>query len=104
MKKYYQFKLFNETYNVFIKKNTYQNNKRLAVQLIEQTGEPFAIITTNINYPLSKNDTNLAFIDTNNIPDIEEWLIENKIAEPTGHIGYSGCCSYPEYRFNNEVL
>lgn len=104
MKKYYQFNFCNEFYIVYIEKRTYKNNKRLAVRLTEQTEEPFAIITTNIDYPLSENDDDLAFIDTNNIPGIEEWLIKNKIAEPTGHIGYSGYCSYPEYRFNNEVF
>ena len=41
------------------------------------------------------------FVDTNNLPGIEKWLIENNIAEPVGVSAYSGFCKYPLFRFLN---
>lgn len=40
------------------------------------------------------------FVDENNLPGIGRWLQENNIAKPTGHIAFSGYCSYQSYRFN----
>jgi len=65
-------------------------------------GEPFAMITVNIDYPLSGDKETTAFIDTNNLNAflIERFLQENQIATPTGEYGQSGFCTYPEYRFD----
>ena len=104
MKNYLKINCYGEDFKVEIKKNSYANNRRLAVQLVCDDGIPFGTITTNIKYPLSTLDKYLAFIDTNNYPYIEKWLIDNGIAYPTGHIGYSGFCAYPEYKFNETIL
>ena len=34
------------------------------------------------------------------MPDIEDWLKENKIAEYTGKKKVSGYCTYPLYKFD----
>lgn len=61
----------------------------------------FGTITVNLNY--TNNDPapeNCAYVDTNNMPDIEDWLKENKIAEYTGKKKVSGYCTYPLYKFD----
>lgn len=92
--------------NIFLEKKQYAKPKRLAVQAyvveqdeyIEEVAFPYATITVNLpNARLS--DENCAFVDTNNVPFIDEWLEENGIAEPTGRFGFSGYCCYPEMRF-----
>ena len=74
----------------------------MAIELVDIDAElPFAYLTVNISYPLSNNDdVSLAFIDTKNNEWAEEFIKSNGLGEPTGHIGYSGYCSYPEYRMN----
>lgn len=87
---------------VYLVKNKYANNGRLAVQAFVLDGEmafPYATITVNLPYE-RVTDERCAFIDENNLPDIWLWLVMNGIAETTGHIGYSGFCSYHEVRFN----
>ena len=101
--KTYKIDLRGETYTVKLEKNTYANNKRLAVSLFTvPDGEPFATITVNIDFPLSGDKTTTAFVDTNNYDfmNIENFLQSNKIATPTGERGESGYCVYPEYRFD----
>lgn len=101
--KTYQIKSFNETYQVRLEKNSYYNNKRLAVQMYTVPNEePFARLTVNIDYPLSGDKDTNAFIDTNNLGfmDIEKFLTQNQIAKPTGRFGASGYCIYPEYQFD----
>lgn len=61
--------------------------------------EPYCDITVNLpNESLSGEDC--AFVDTNNAPFLPDFLEENGLAEPTGMLGFSGFCVYPEYRFN----
>ena len=86
----YIFRHYNEEYKVTLKANTYKNNKRLAAQMIDENGVPVARITVNIAANLSKN----------NLPNIEQFLTENKIAKPTGNYAASGYCVYPEYEFD----
>lgn len=100
--KIYDFNLFGTIYRVRPFREKYSNNKRLAVRLADvDDGSPFAVITVNINYPLSDNSNPaLAFVDTNNLPMAADWLVSTGLAKPTGHIGYSGYCSYPEFEFD----
>lgn len=60
--------------------------------------ELFAAIT--INLPESAHlPYGTQFVDVNNYPWIDEWLIENSIATPTGIIAKSGFCIYPAFKF-----
>ena len=45
-----------------------------------------------------------AFVDTNNMPELEDFLVENGIAEFTGLEQKSGYCSYPLYQFDVEKM
>ena len=89
---------------VYLVKNKYANNGRLAIQAFVMDGEmafPYATITVNL--PNEKlTDENCAFVDGNNVPFVEEWLEENGIAEPTGRFGFSGFCVYSEMRFKKD--
>lgn len=100
----YEIKCYNKEYRIKLVANSYANNKRLAVLALEvPSGEPFAILTVNIDYPISGDKKTHAFIDTNNLGsclNIERFLQDNKIAKPTGWNGESGYCTYPEYIFD----
>lgn len=77
---------------------TYRNNNSLAVIAYDENGDEFDTITVNL--PLSEATENTAYIDTNNCPWATKFLKANRIAKPTGEMGYSGFCSYPLYEFD----
>lgn len=70
----------------------------MAVCAYLRNGEPWSDITVNIPGHSISDDT--AFIDTNNNPWAEEFLVENGIAKPTGLTARSGYCIYPLYKFD----
>lgn len=80
--------------------STYASYNNLYVGLISE-GEPYADIAVNLE-PLT--DPYTAFVDTNNLPNINKFLTDNHIAEFLGPIQTSGCCAYPLYRFNPEII
>lgn len=103
--KYYKFNFFGEDYYIRLVARNYSYNNRLAVQAYEEDGTPFAIFTVNIPEETPSGDIDkLAFIDTNNLPGVDKFLIDNEIAEPTGYCGCSGFCAYPEFKFNLNLL
>ena len=107
MHKHYKFNSFGEEYNIWLQQREYNwgGMHNLAVQAWTDDGEPFAVITVNIpDEELSDDESCTAFIDTNNIPEIDNFLIDNEIAEPTGRFVQSGFCAYPEFKFNLEKL
>ena len=63
--------------------------------------EPFGTFTVNLNY--NDNDPapeDCAYLDTNNMPNVEDWIKENGLGEPTGLTKQSGYCTYPLYRLD----
>lgn len=66
--------------------------------------EPYCDITVNIPYSSVnlKKTENMAecFVDTNNVPDIDNWLVENGLAFYTNKSGQSGFCTYPVLCFD----
>lgn len=80
--------------------STYAIYNNLYVGLISE-GEPYADIAVNLE-PLT--DPYTAFVDTNNLPNIDKFLTDNHIAEYLGQIQTSGYCAYPLYRFNPEII
>ena len=80
--------------------STYASYNNLYVGLISE-GEPYADIAVNLE-PLT--DPYTAFVDTNNLPNIDKFLTDNHIAEFLGPIQTSGYCAYPLYRFNPEII
>lgn len=93
---------------------SYRNNGTLAVQLfcrsMDYMGDspsdeqfpfedPYAVVTVNL--PESERlAANEQFVDSNNLPDIGKWLVQNNIAVPTEHIAQSGYCTYQAYAFH----
>ena len=90
------------TYPVTLGFSKYTNNGTLAVVLTEAGAPwgPFATISVNLNEPGLQDETH-AFVDTNNNPWVEEFLLDNGIAKKVeGCDAISGFCSYPLYEFN----
>jgi hypothetical protein len=101
--KVFKFKWYGKTYKLYIVLDHYVKDNSLAVVLIEdKTNEQFAVASVCL-YPTTPSE-GCFFVDTNNLPGIEEFLVENEIAFPTGMSGFSGYCIYPEYKLNKEVL
>ena len=95
----YPYSFLGSNYQLTLVRTSYNSNDKLAVQAYTDTFEPFAVITVNI-FDSYFCDDDCAFIDVNNCPGITDFLVRNKIAKPTGRIGLSGRCSYPEYKFD----
>ena len=91
-----------EPFACVLVKNTYFNNGRLAVDIVNlATGESWASLTVNlVQEDLTGDKSSHAFIDTNNVGEAVDFIKKNKIATPTGFIGLSGYCTYPEYKFD----
>ena len=78
----------------------------LAVQaLCEGDGfwEPFATLTVNLCDVRSQN-ASYAYVDTNNMPAVADFLVENGLAAYTGLTRPSGFCAYPLYAFTAEFF
>ena len=84
----------------------YAENDNLAIEMMcwdeEEFPEPWSMLTVNLSV---KCKPNCAYIDTNNNGyTIIEWLIENKLGNITGVLGFSGFCTYPEFEFDMDEL
>ena len=80
----------------------YFYNDRLAIEMNRWDEEwnywvPYCKVTVNIDEEISH--AKCGFVDTNNAPFLPDFLIQNGLAEPTGRVGYSGYCMYPEFDF-----
>ena len=62
--------------------------------------EPYATLTVNID-PLPS--PSMAYLDTNNVPDLAEFVVEKGWAREIG-FGQSGYCTYPLVKFTEEFL
>ena len=99
--KTYTIKSYGSTYRVRPYVSKYRNG-RLAIVLVCTNGEPFADLTVNL-----VNETcpaNCAYLDTNNFPDGEAFVLKRRLGKPTGKLGFSGYCAYPLYRFDMDAL
>ena len=95
---------FWNTQNVTLEVNAYVDNNSLYVGL---TAMPYGVpeyygdMTVNL---LESVPPYCAFVDTNNMPELEDFLVKNGIAEFTGLMQKSGYCSYPLYLFDVEKM
>ena len=103
-----------EVFESHIGMDAYANNGRMVLNLIILDNEtfdgknykfyePYCDITVNLPGEILSGE-NCAFVDVNNAPFITPFLEENGLAEPTGMMGFSGWCAYPEYRFNMDAV
>lgn len=96
------YKSYGTEYKIKLQLTTYQDNGNLALCATcwdeeYKFWEPFATFTKNLGVELPEDE---ACIDSNNMPDLADWLVENKIAEPTGSAVPSGYCTYPVFKFD----
>lgn len=93
-------KNWGQEYEVTAHKAKYYNGN-LAITLTCDNGEPYGNLTTNLDNKLPEN---MAYVDTNNMPDAERFIKENDLGEDTGLIAKSGYCTYPLYKFNIDKM
>ncbi len=90
---------------VYIEVNRYAYGNGLCIQLNEMDEGyliPYATLTVNLEgYDVPKYH---AFLDTNNCPTAEQFVVSNGLGTSTGKYGRSGYCQYPLYKFNREKL
>ena len=89
-------------HRVTISYTTYRKTGTLAVLMNYIDGEmesDYDVISVNLCSGLQDGQT--AYVDTNNVPEIDSWLVKNGIAEDTGVRTVSGFCTYPLMVFNN---
>ena len=95
---------FGTTENVTLTVKTYVDSNSLYVGMTTADDgfpEPYGDVTVNLLVPVPSY---CAFVDTNNMPELEDFLVKNGIAEFTGIMQMSGYCSYPLYLFDAEKM
>ncbi len=92
------------TVEVQIEINNYMNNNGLYLGLMgreEDDFEPYGDISVNLG---TKAPDYCAYVDLNNMPELEKFIEENDLGEFTGLTQRSGFCEYPLYMFNVDKL
>lgn len=74
----------------------YRANKQVVIRASTEIGEPYSVFSVCL--AREKSTPGCTYLDTNNHADLMKVLVEQKIVEPTGKVGCSGFCSYPEVR------
>lgn len=95
---------FRITQNVMLEVSTYADSNSLYVGMtMMEDGfwEPYGNVTVNLSIPVPPY---CAFVDTNNMPELEDFLVKNGLAKFTGLEQKSGYCSYPLYLFHAEKM
>ena len=94
-----------ETLDVQLEMNNYVNNNGMFIGLmctLEEGGyEPYGDITVNLSI---KAPDYCAYVDINNMPELEKFIADNNLGEFTGLTQQSGYVEYPLYMFNVDVL
>ena len=94
-----------ETMDVQLDINNYMNNDGLYIGLncIDEEGdlEPYGDMTTNLSM---KAPDYCAYVDINNMPELEKFIEDNELGEFTGLTQRSGYVEYPLYFFNVNAL
>ena len=91
-----------QDYEVKIEKSTYFTNGNLAVYLLSydeeyKCWEPYGSLTVNFEEKLPYG---YAYVDTNNMPNAEAFIMEYNLGVFQGKWKTSGFCMYPLYKFN----
>lgn len=104
--------LFDTPYNICFEKTMYLDedyNPAIRMFLVEneQITEPFGNLSVNLGHiPKEyKKDGKIAvFLDTNNLPDLPDFIKSNNLGENTGYIRQSGYCLYPLYLLDEDII
>ena len=106
MRKEFKLRRYWTDYRIKLKIGAYENGN-LAIYMFrwdkkEKCWLPWEQLTANLEETCEKNH---AFVDTNyNGEEIQTWILRYGLAMPTGKTGECGLCTYPEYRFRENVL
>ena len=89
-----------QDYSVTFLITSYLNGNLALMLQTEQDGvtEDYATITVNFSDELLS--PNQAYLDTNNMPEVEKFIEDNRLGKPTGRTKVSGFCTYPLYEFD----
>ena len=91
-----QITLNGQTVNLFISRRYPHAPRQTSIEAFCVDGEPYGALTKFVhNANLSENET---VIDTNNVKEALDVLVEKKIVEFTGRTVTSGHCQYPVAR------
>lgn len=98
-------KSYDEEYDIKFQLTNYASNNSLAILMMcfdkeYKYWEPYGYLTVNLEEFSDGLPEDCAYVDTNNLEGIGDWIVENKLGEPTGMVGYSGYCSYPMFQFD----
>lgn len=87
-------------YPVTLMITTYLNgNLAILLQAKDKGGlDNFATIT--VNFPDEPLPSDQAYLDTNNVPEAERFVKDNKLGKPKRQHHISGFCTYPLYEFD----
>lgn len=98
--KFFKFPFLGTDYNICLKEEHYASNGNLALQAYTDEGEPFAMISTNVEGALTpKEGKDHICLDNNNLPEKSfEGLVKAGVLTPTGMAACSGFCKYPIYK------
>lgn len=92
------------TEKVQLKISSYRNNNGLYIGLNAVGGEypeSYGDVTVNLD---SKAPDYCAYVDVNNMPELETFIVENNLGEFTGLTKRSGFCEFPLYMFHSDKL
>ena len=89
-----------QDYPVKLLISDYPNGNQAILLQTESSGvtEDFAVIT--VNFPDELLSPGQAYLDTNNMPGIEQFIEQHKLGKPNGRKKTSGFCTYPLYDFD----
>ena len=96
----YKLNAYGKDWDLTLVRSQYSYGKGLAVIANTSEGKCFAILTVNLESFDLDGDKEYAFVDTNNCPWVEEFLVKNEIAYFTGINVPQGFCTYPLYKFD----
>ena len=98
--KFFKFPFLGTDYNICLIEKHYASNGNLALEAYTDEGEPFAMISTNIEGALTPAEgKDHICLDDNNLP-IKSFdnLMNAGVLIPTGRHAQSGFCNYPIYK------
>ncbi len=98
----FKVKFYNTTYELFFMKQSYADNRTLAIEAYDaKTGEPFGILTVNLRDP-NQIRKNHAFYDINNYGSLIEELEKQGICKRAedNYQRQSGFVTFPLYEWN----
>lgn len=93
-----------KTEDVQLEINNYVNNNGMFIGLmcsLEGGYEPYSDITVNLGI---KAPDYCAYVDINNMHELENYIKDNNLGEFTGLVQRSGFIEYPLYMFNVDEL